>query len=784
MKSALRYAVAILLAFAGAGLESSFKAFFAPIPFFPFAAVVFVSAVLLGFWPTICAAAVSALLTWLVLSPLLSHVALCFALAVALAWVVASTQEAQRLRAQHELDVAAAIRREEERLTEEIKRERKRLMDTVSNVPGVVFEAWGAPADGSQRINFVSSYVETMLGYTVEEWLATPNFWLKIVHPDDREAAARHARDHYVTGNVSTPNLFRWISKDGRAVWCESHSTVIYDANGKAIGMRGVALDVTARKQAEDALRFTVRTSEVLSSSLDYESTLLATARLAVPQLGDWCVVALHDGFTLKREAIAHADPEKDALAQKLLTKPRPAAIHEEIRRGFEKMQPFTLELTESVLRVMSYDEEQLDILRRLGTASALILPIEAGGRLHGVVVFVSATPGRYSANDIEFATLLARRVAIAIDNAQLYRTAVAASAAKDEFLATVSHELRTPMTATLGWVRLLAMVNLDEETEKAALHAIETSTRAQSKLIDDILDISSVVLGKFHLERGAVDLKSVVDAASEALIPAMIAKSIGLSLDTERWSGMIDGDAARIQQIVWNLLANATKFGKRGGYIRVTLERQDDVARLTIADDGAGIDPAFLPYMFDRFRQAESGSTRAYGGLGLGLAIVRHLAELHGGTVQAFSEGIGKGTTFVVELPANDAVTAQNEKARALPDLSKRKVLVVDDESNTLHFVATTLRQCGASVTTARSADEALVALGESDHDIVVTDIAMPDTDGSELLEKIRARQLLLPAIALTARNTVMGNFTRVLHKPVDPVDLASQVEDVLRGS
>ncbi len=542
---------------------------------------------------------------------------------------------------------------ERQRLTREIASQRERLLGIVSNVPGVVWEAWGQPDQASQRIDFVSDHVERMLGYTVEEWLATPNFWLNIVHPEDREAAAAHAHDHFAAGGPRT-NTFRWLTKDGRAVWCEAHSTVIHDEHGVPLGMRGVTLDITSRKRAEDSVRFAARASEVLAASLDYEATLRATAQLAVPALADWCVIALigEDGQA-RRVAVVHADPARNERAQQLLTMPFPENVPRQAAETAHRSQPFIVDMTAQDAGTTIVDDAHRKLVSELGGASLLVVPIEGRDRLMGSISLVSATPSRYGQNDVELASLLARRVAIAIDNAQLYRTALQASTAKDEFLATISHELRTPMTATLGWVRLLTLDQVEGDMKQTALQAIENATLAQARLIEDILDVSGIVLGKFRLEPGPVDLRAVVDAASLALSPAMSAKSIQLNVDSSRWSGVIHADSNRLQQVIWNLLANATKFGKREGRIDVVVERDDSLARIVVRDDGAGIDPVFLPFVFDRFRQAESGFVRNHGGLGLGLAIVRHMVELHGGTVSASSEGLGKGSSFVVELPA-----------------------------------------------------------------------------------------------------------------------------------
>ena len=601
-----------------------------------------------------------------------------------------------------------AAERDQKRLAAQVGRERERLLGIVSNVPGVVWEAWGQPDAASQRIDFISEHVTRMLGYTVEEWLATPNFWLTIVHPDDRTAAAKHAHEHFLAGGPMT-NTFRWMTKDGRAIWCEAHSTVIHDEHGKPAGMRGVTLDITARKRAEESLRLAARTSEVLASSLEIDATLRKIAELAVPAIADACTIVLIDDEGTERTVATAGN----------------AAPGDQI-----------------------------------------VVPIASRDRVRGTITFTSATPARYDEHDRELTSMLARRVSIAVENAQLYRAAVDASKAKDDFLATVSHELRTPMTATLGWVRLMMLGQVDAGTSASALQAIETATRAQSKLIDDILDVSSIVAGKFRLETRPVDLRGVVDVAAEALRPALDEKAITLDIDASRWSGVVEGDANRLQQIVWNLLANAAKFGQPGGRIEIIVERDHAIARIIVRDDGAGIEPELLPHVFDRFRQGDAG---AHGGLGLGLSIVQHLVELHGGSVSAASDGAGKGSTFTIELPvpAEDAVAESGKSAP--PDFRRKQILVVHRDPDALEFVAQVLRDCGARVTTAKSAAEAILALLQH-HDLIVTDVSVPVAEGVTLAQQLAQTNGGLPSL--------------VLRKPVDAEELAADVAQALSRS
>lgn len=563
---------------------------------------------------------------------------------ILLSWIIAAHRaEAARLRDTRGQDLQEMANR--------IEAERRRLADIVSSVPGVVWEAQGNPDTGEQRIDYVSEHVTRMLGYSVDEWLDTPNFWLTIVHPDDREAAAKHAQEHFAAGDFRT-NSFRWMTKDGRAIWVESHSMVVKDDDGKPAGMRGVTLDMTARRRAEESLRFLARVSEVVTSSLDANTTLETAAEAALPILGELCVIDVVDGSAIRRAAVRHVDPSlQDAAHQLKSYNPQldvpygPPAV---IRISKPEI---VSELPPEELAKRGSNEAYRDIIRQFGTQSYMVVPLIARGGTIGAVTVSSRRKNRYDTADLELAQLFARRVALAIENAQLHTAAIEANRAKDEFLATVSHELRTPMTATLGWVRMLTLGSLDEETMQLAMDSIDRSTRAQARLIEDILDVSSIISGKFRLEVGPVDLRAVITNIIETLRPAATAKQIDIDVALDL-TPLVQGDVNRLQQVVWNLLSNAIKFVPRGGHIAVRLTQADHAARIIVSDDGPGIDPAFLPHVFERFRQADSGSARAHSGLGLGLAIVRHLAELHGGSATVESDGNGRGAKFTVELP------------------------------------------------------------------------------------------------------------------------------------
>ena len=371
------------------------------------------------------------------------------------------------------------------------------------------------------------------------------------------------------------------------------------------------------------------------------------------------------------------------------------------------------------------------------------------------------------------------------------------ADQAKDRFLAIVSHELRTPLTAMLGWVRLLTTGRLDDATSARALPVIERNTKLLAQLIDDLLDVSGIIAGKLRLEVGPVDLVAVIESAIEAVQGLADAKSIGLKAVLDPSAGSVAGDPGRLQQVVWNLLANAIKFTPNRGRIDLRLERAGAHARLTVRDTGRGISPELLPHIFDRFRQDER--TRQHGGLGLGLAIVRHIVKLHEGNVWAESEGEGRGATLVVELPLpiddvhpapkTATVYRRLESASSrLINLAGRRILVVDDEADARDLLAQILGQAGADVIVAGSADEALETLRRWRPDVLVSDIGMPGDDGYVLIRKVRAlgageggqvRALALTAYARSEDRALAleAGFHTHIAKPVDPLELTALI-------
>jgi signal transduction histidine kinase/ActR/RegA family two-component response regulator len=402
----------------------------------------------------------------------------------------------------------------------------------------------------------------------------------------------------------------------------------------------------------------------------------------------------------------------------------------------------------------------------------------------------------------------IAAQAAVAIDNARLYDSERRARAEaerqsdlKDQFLATLSHELRTPLAAILGWAQVIASRRMEPEELAHAVQVIERNARAQTRLIEDLLDMSRITSGRLRLDVQPLYPAALVEAALEAVRPAAEAKGIRLESMLDPKAGPLSGDPSRIQQIIWNLLSNAVKFTPRGGKVQVVLQRVNSHIEMSVADTGVGIPAEFLPHIFDRFRQADATTTRGQGGLGIGLSIAKHLVDLHGGMLRAASLGEGRGATFTVEMPvvvvhsadqresrAHPAAPAEEQgSSAALPDLSGLVVLAVDDHADAGDLIRRVLEDCGARVVTASTAAEALAAVARETPHVLVSDIGMPGADGFDLLKRVRdlgPHCANIPAIALTAftrsedrMRALRAGFRMHVAKPVEPAELCVAV-------
>lgn len=679
---------------------------------------------------------------------------------------------------------------------------------------------WASDADGKPV--YVNTRWQEFTGSETDQFLNLK--WIDVLHPDD-VARVLATRESSIKAGEPYEMECRMRRADGAYRWHLARVVPLKDENGSVLQWFGTATDIHDIKGAEESQRFLAEASAILNRSLDYETRLSELAQLAVPHIADWCAVDMLDEDGLPRLlSVSHVDISRAETARELRRRypldPGAAyGVPNVLRTGEPEVHS---EITDSSLAEYATDSDQLKLITHLGARSGMIVPLVARGRTLGAITFMIAdSDRRYGASDLVLARELAHRAAMAIDNARLYREAQDANRLRDEFLATVSHELRTPLNAILGWAQLLREGKLDEDGSSHAFEIIERNARTQASLIEDILDVSRIITGKLRLDAEAVELVPLTEAAIDVVRPAAQAREIQLAVSLDPRAGSIRGDVNRLQQVVWNLLSNAIKFTPEGGRVMIKLQRADNNARIVVSDTGIGIKPEFLPHVFDRFRQADSALTRKHGGLGLGLAIVRHIVEMHGGTVRAESEGEGRGATFIVSLPLGQPRISEsglliagpwNEAKIDTARLSEQhstgnnpggaqaeiamlegaRVLVVDDEIDARELIVTLLSNRGARVIAVATASEALGTLLECDPDawpdVIVSDIGMPNIDGLEFMRKVRVMELKRSsrthAIALTAyaadddrAAAFAAGYDVHIAKPFDPAGLANAV-------
>ena len=549
----------------------------------------------------------------------------------------------------------------------------------------------------------------------------------------------------------------------------------VFSEDGNVEAVAGTTRDVTDRKQAEEALR---------NHAEQFEALLNAAP------IGAYLV----DSDFIIREINPIAKPIFDAIAggaigrqlhevlQELSSDRDADAVVEIFRHTLATGEPFVStkwESRRSNLQTTQY--YQWRVIR-------IMLP---DGRF-GLVCYFNDITEQVESIEEKQHLLESERAARS--------EAEHAGRMKDEFLATLSHELRTPLNAILGFATLMRISSLDEQEMQEAAETIERNARAQAQLIDDLLDMSRIVSGKLRLAIEPLDLPAVVDDSLKTVQPAAEAKGVRIQTIIEPLVGVIRGDAGRLQQIIWNLLSNAIKFTPKGGTVQVVVRQVVSNVEIRVIDNGQGIVEEFLPHVFDRFRQADASTTRKFGGLGLGLAITRHLVELHGGTIEVSSEGEGQGATFIVafpvaivsdpSLPRREAAPSAADAHFAIDDVDLHgvKVLVVDDELDSTRLVQRVLQECSADVETASSAQQAFDALEAQPFDVLISDIGMPEEDGYQLLRRLRGKSTEsnrnIPSIALTAfarsedrRRAALAGFQTHLSKPVDPGELVAVV-------
>ncbi|MBW4657949.1 MAG: PAS domain-containing protein [Drouetiella hepatica Uher 2000/2452] len=602
----------------------------------------------------------------------------------------------------------------------------------------------------TQQMIYLSPAYQEIWGRSREELYDDFSIWIETVHPDDRPQM-RTAPERCIA-NGRNDEEYRIIQPDGAVRWIRDRGFSLYDAQGQPCRLAGVAEDITDRKYTELALQESEQRYRDLAEAMPQivglmqptgEITYLNqqwyryTGLSEAESLGFGCFVAVHPD---DRERIVQSWQLAVAAGQQ-------AEVEYRLRRRDGMYRWF-------VSRAVPRHDRSGQIASWIGTVT-----------------------------DID-------------DQKRGQEAAERANRVKDEFLAVLSHELRTPMNPILGWATLLQRGKLDAAKTTQALATIERNAKLQVQLIDDLLDISRILRGMLTLTMLPVDLSAVVMSAIDTVRLAIDAKAIRLNLRLSPEVGYVLGDTTRLQQVVWNLITNAVKFTPADGEISIELIQVENQAQIQVRDSGKGIQPDFLPHVFEHFRQEDGATTRKFGGLGLGLAIVRQIVEMHGGMVRVESPGKDQGATFTVCLPLMSSKTAPQALERSpqcTGDLSDIKILVVDDDPDSREFIAFALEQAGATVTVVGSGSEALQSLIQSPPDLLISDIGMPEMDGYALMQQIRSLtspQGKIPAIALTAyageadeQRAYQVGFQKHMAKPIDPVAGVAAVSELIRS-
>ncbi|MCC3410826.1 MAG: PAS domain-containing protein [Microcoleus sp. PH2017_29_MFU_D_A] len=675
------------------------------------------------------------------------------------------------------------------------------------------------------------SNAQTEIGLHPDSAVGTFEEKKNAVHRDDRDSFLADL-DAALSGSGFYDSEHRQERPDGSVIWLHDKGRVVFDASGKPVRLFGVAIDITARKQLEydrsQALArersYLHRLQKLTSASVALHSMLSVADIVQLAADSARQILEVHQA-AVNLSPSAHWDvgiskfslSEKYAQWQDYCEEPDGTGIYQEVCRHQQAMR-----MTQSEL-------EAHQAWRKFGKAADkhppmrgwLAVPLTArDGRNMGLIQLSDKYEGEFGEDDESILMQLAQAVSASIENARLYEESQQANRMKDEFLATLSHELRSPLNAILGWAQLLRNRSFSPAATARALETIERNAKLQTQLIEDLLDISRIIRGKLTLNPCPVNLISMVEGAVNTVRLAADAKSIDvelaildLGLDTAEFCPLkevygdresplnprflVSGDPGRLQQIIWNLLTNAIKFTPRGGRVEIRLQRFDSEVELTVTDTGIGIAANFLPYVFESFRQADATITRNYSGLGLGLAIVRQLVELHGGRVWAQSPGLDMGSTFTFRLPSIPVNSIAPEEASVLAgggNLQGVKVLVVDDEVDSREFMMFVLSDSGAAVRAASCAAEAFEVASEFVPDVLVSDIGMPEEDGYSLLLRLRSLATQsgrkFRAIALTAYardedrdRALKASYDRHLTKPVQPDVLVEAVVSLRRA-
>ena len=738
-------------------------------------------------------------------------------------WFGTSTDiQDSKLIEQRLVEVNENLEKAVEERTKELSESYRFSESVLENIPHMIF------VKDAKDLKFVSfnKAGEKLLGVSRDQLIG------KSDHDffDNEEAKRFQSKDRQVLEGteafdipdeeITTPHGIRTL---------HTKKIPIYDDGGHPKYLVGISEDITERKRLEaerfqlieanisrqeelkaaERLSFLAEASAALTSSLNLEEILKSLTKVSVPSIADWCAVQMLDEKgKLKQVAVAHSDPEKVKWAWELNSKyptkyDSPIGAPNVLRT---KISEYVEEIPLELLRSAAVDEEHWKIIEEIGFFSYICAPIKVSGEVIGVLTLVTTQESRrrFSSSDLRLAEELCTRAGIAIENSRLFREAQGLNRVKDEFLATLSHELRTPINVIQGHADLLMgeMESLSTDELKKSLATIQRNTRLQTQIVADLLDVSSIITGKIAYVPQVISPAEVAAGVASAIKQTAETKGVSIHFKSDSAPSKFMADPTRLHQIIWNLANNAVKFTPSGGSVTLEVKQDDNDCVFEVTDTGIGIKEEFLPYVFDRFRQADSSMTRKYGGLGLGLSIVKSLVEIHGGTVQVRSAGHGEGATFTVRLPIITGYSysapqiAREEAIReseALPEVSLQgiKILLVEDSVDNRELVVRLLKKRGAEVLTAESAQQAREVLSREKPDLILSDIGMPDENGLEFMRRYRSEQpsSKIPAIALTAyvrpqeiADAINAGFQSHIAKPISPKSLAAEIAKTLQ--
>jgi PAS domain S-box-containing protein len=650
---------------------------------------------------------------------------------------------------------------------------------------------WTADAQG--RIDYLN---RRWTDFTGKPGTVGNDGWSDLLHPEEAAVAGARWAASTQSGEPFEMQLRLLDRRQNVYRWHLIRTVAIRDDVGNVSRWFGTGTDIHHQKSAESSLRYLADVSAELASVVDYEATLQRVAKLSVPFFADWSAVDLVEPGELRRLVVAHQNPAKVAIADELMRDyppdpESPVGTFEVLRTG----KPVLVAgITDEMIVNAAKDARHLELLRTLDLKAYICVPLAVSGEIIGVLTFATAESGRtYTEDDLGLAMDLAQRVATAIENTKLYKALREADRRKDEFLATLAHELRNPLAPIRNALEILKMPRVAGDTVERARAMLERQVHHVVRLVDDLLDVSRVMGGKIELRREPVELAAVIARAVETVQPLIDAKQHELHIALPSESMLLDADAVRLSQVVCNLLTNAAKYTDPGGHIWLDAERDQQMAIVRVRDNGIGLDPSMTTRIFDLFVQVDHATTRSQGGLGIGLTLAKNLVEMHNGSIEAHSVGVGRGAEFVIRLPlsmSNQHVDPQPVRTledKRSPAGSGSRLLVVDDNHDSAESLSMLLRARGHEVRVAFSGPAALEIARDYAPEIVFLDIGMPGMDGYEVARRLR-EQGGSPDVVLVAitgwgqkedrRRSAESGFNHHLVKPVDPDAVETLIE------